>query len=251
MAVIDTHTHVGESLLIPEHFSEVELLATMDKWGVDVSLVMPHSHGAPTPEAAHDRVHALIQEHPGRFFGIADLNPMLSEAAYWKEAERCVTGLGFVAIKLHPLLHPCNPLWPRVTKVFEVARHFRIPVITHTGQGSPFSLPALLISRAREFPDVTIVLAHAGANFYTSEAIVAAQVCDNILLEPSWCGPHRVKEAINKLGSDRIMFGSDVPLNVAVELTKYRTIGLTDDQLEDCLGRNAARVYRLSVAASR
>ena len=246
MPVIDTHTHLGGSWLFPEDFGEAELLGTMDKWGVDISLVMPHSHGTPTAEAAHDQVYDLVQKHPARFFGIADLNPMLSDAAYRKEAERCIRTLGFVAIKLHPLLHPCNPLWPSVTKVFEAAQKLRVPLIVHTGTGSPFSLPSLLIPRAKEFPDVTIVLAHAGNNFYISEAIIAAQCCDNILLEPSWCGPHRVKEAVHKLGAERILFGSDVPLNVIVELTKFRNIGLTDAQVEQCLGGNAIRVYKLA-----
>jgi len=91
------------------------------------------------------------------------------------------------------------------------------------------------------------VLAHAGNKFYVAEAIIAAQCCDNILLEPSWCGPHRVKEAVYKLGAGRILFGSDLPLNVIVELTKFRNIGLTDTQLEQCLSGNAIREYKLPV----
>ena len=126
------------------------------------------------------------------------------------------------------------------------------PAITGAGDrphrdGLPFSLPSLLIPRAKEFPELRIVLAHAGNNFYVAEAIIAAQCCDNILLEPSWCGPHRVKEAVHKLGAGRILFGSDLPLNVIVELTKFRNIGLTDTQLEQCLSGNAIREYKLPV----
>ncbi len=247
MLVIDSHTHLGGSLVTESVYTEAELLAAMEKWSVAISLVIPLPHGTPSPEAMHDRIYGLTQEKPDRFFGVADLNPMLSEEAYWKEAQRCFKDLGFVALKLNPRLHPCNPLSRFATKVFEVGKHFKVPVIVHTGLGSPFSLPSLMITRAREFPDVSIILAHAGATYYTSEAIVAAEICDNIWLEPSWCGSDRVKEAIRKLGSARVMMGSDVPINLPVELTKYRTLGLTDGQLEDCLARTAAHVFRLPI----
>jgi uncharacterized protein len=247
MVIIDTHTHVGGSFLIDEEYPEDWIIDGMRRWGVNVSLVMPHSHGTPDPERAHDRVFTFIQNNAGTCFGIADINPMLSDEAYWKEATRCVNDFGFVALKLHPLLHPCNPLAKSATKVFEAAKFLGVPVISHTGLGSPFSLPALLISRAREFPDVPIVMAHAGQNFYIAEAVIAAEVCENLFLEPSWCGAHRVKDAIRKLGSQRFMMGSDSRLNIPVELTKYRTIGLSDQELEDCLGGTAARVFRLPV----
>mgnify|MGYP003705258197 CR=1 FL=1 len=84
-----------------------------------------------------------------------------------------------------------------------------------------------------------------GYNSYTSEAIIAAQLCENIYLESSWTGPGRVKEAIKKLGSERVMMGADQLINVPWELTKIRTIGLTDAQMEDVLGGTAAKVFRL------
>jgi uncharacterized protein len=248
MTIVDTHTHLGGSYLMDEEYPEEWILGGMRQWGVGMSLVMPHSHGMPDAERAHDRVFAFVQQHKATCFGVADINPMLPEELYWKEATRCIKELGFVALKLHPLLHPCNPLAKSATKVFEAAKALGVPVISHTGLGSPFSLPSLLISRAREFPDLPIVMAHAGQNFYIAEAVIAAQVCDNLFLEPSWCGAHRVRDAIRALGSERFMWGSDSRFNIPVELTKYRTIGLSGKELEDCLGATAARVFRLPVA---
>jgi uncharacterized protein len=247
MLIVDSHIHLGASRVTESVYTEAHLLATQEKWGVDVSVVLPLPYAVPSQEAVHDRIYHLSQEHPGKFFGVVELSPSLEDEPYWKEAERCFTQLGFVAVKLHTYLQPVNPLSTFANKVFEVAKHFKVPVIVHTGLGVPFAMPSLLIPRAKEYPDVPIILSHAGNNIYTAEAIIAAQLCDNIILEPSWCSNTRVKEMVKKIGSDRVMMASDGPANVPVELTIFKTIDLTDAQLEDCLGRTAVRVLKLPI----
>jgi predicted TIM-barrel fold metal-dependent hydrolase len=43
------------------------------------------------------------------------------------------------------------------------------------------------------------------------------------------------------------MFGGDLPTNVPVELTKYRTLDLSDEEREWCLWRTARDVFDLPV----
>ena len=90
-----------------------------------------------------------------------------------------------------------------------------------------------------------IVLAHAGFAVYTAEAYVAAVECDNIYLEPSWCAVHELKWLINELGPDRILFGSDLPENLPVELVKYESLNLPPQDLAACLGGTAARLFQI------
>lgn len=245
MLTIDSHTHLGISRLSENEYTEEMQLENQKKWGIDVSIVLPIPKCPSGPNAAHDRIHQLCITNPGRFYGVIDLDPSMDDDAYWKESERCVKELGFVGVKLHTYFHPCNPLSPFTDKVFQMAAKFDIPVIVHTGLISTFGLPSLQVQRAKEFPDVRIILAHMGYNAYTAEAILAAQICENIYLETSWTGPGRVREAIRKLGSEKVMMGADQLINVPWELTKIRTIGLTDSQLEDVLGGTAAKVFKL------
>ncbi len=247
MKIINSHSHLGNSRLADVTYTEAMLIESQEKWGVDVTIVLPIPKSPAGTVAAHDQIYRLCQDKPGRFFGILDIDPSIDDETYWKEAERCVKELGFVGVKLHTYYHPCNPLTRFTDKVYEMAKHFRIPVIVHTGLIVPFGLPSLQIQRARQFPDVKIILAHMGYNAYTAEAIIAAQVCENIFLETSWTGPGRVKEAIKTLGSERVMMGADQLINVPWELTKIRTIGLNDTQLEDCLARTAIKVFQLPV----
>jgi hypothetical protein len=121
-----------------------------------------------------------------------------------------------------------------------------VPVIVHTGLGVPWSLPSLSIPQARRHPQLPIILAHAGHGLYTDEAYVAASECPNIYLEPSWSPVHKVKWLIDKLGAARILFGSDLPGNVPVELAKYRALGLSAEDLSRCLGGTCTKLFRLA-----
>ena len=156
-----------------------------------------------------------------------------------------INDLGFVAIKLHPEAYCCAANAPQAKKVYEAARALKVPVMIHTGNGVASALPSLAIAAARAYPDVTFVLAHAGGGMFGSEALVAAQVCPNIYLETSWCPVYVLKNFVESIGCERLMFGTDNPDNVGVELAKYRALHLSDEQLAWCLGHTAETVFSL------
>ena len=224
---------------------EDELLATLAAHGIAAALVMPHPHQGAEVTAVHDRIARLAARRPGIVFGMASLSPRLEEAVYRREITRCIRELGFRAIKLDPAVHALPSNHPRCEIVYALARELRVPVLIHTGMGVPNALPALVIPPALRYPDVTIVLAHAGFAVFTPEALVAAEVCPNIVLEPSWCASYQVAEMVRALGAARVQYGSDHPSNVASELAKLRALGLTADELALVLGGTASRVFGL------
>lgn len=244
MEIVDTHGHLGPSPSGSAETGEAEVLAAMDANGVAVTLVMPQSLQA-DERAAHDRVYAFVQANPGRIFGMASISPLWDEEAYYAEARRCVRELGFKAIKLHPGSYSTAPTYDRAEKVFRAAAELGVPVIVHTGLGAPASQPSLLVPRARQFPDLPIILAHAGYVVHCEEALVAAQQCDNLYLEPSWCQYYNAKKMTQTIGSERMLMGSDHPANLAVELAKWRATGLPEPDLANALGRTARRLFRV------
>ena len=244
MKIIDSHCHLGVSKLSGRTITGEDLLRTMETHDVEIALAMPHAVTG-DPIAAHDAVAELCQRHPRRFRGIVNLSPLWDEADYRREATHYVRDKGFVALKLNPMQHLTSPLMANASKVFDAATDLEVPVIVHTGMGTPWSLPSLCIPQARRHPDIPIVLAHAGYAIYTDEAYVAASECPNIYLEPSWCSIHKLEWLVRQVGTERIMFGSDLPANVPVELTKYRSLGLDADNLANCLERTARQVFRI------
>jgi predicted TIM-barrel fold metal-dependent hydrolase len=243
--IVDAHTHLGYSHIFSMGIAEQELIGTMDRYGIDVSVVMPAAGADIVP--THDAIAQLAEKYPGRIFGMASLTPLIGESDYAAELRRCVRELGFHAVKLHPLAHAVMPTAPAADVVFATAAELQIPVMVHTGTGVPFSLPSVLIPRALEYPDTPIILAHAGFAVYTPEAFVAAQVCSNIYLEPSWCMAHDVKRMVQQFGADRVMYGGDLPSNVPVELAKFQSLDLPEDAYEMCMAGTAIKVFKLPV----
>ena len=71
---------------------------------------------------------------------------------------------------------------------------------------------------------------------------------NNIYLETSAFGwTHRVvRGAIDKIGADRIIWGTDVPLHhIEVEMLKIKMAKLTEKELELALGLNAAKLFKI------
>lgn len=248
--IVSAHAHIGDTRVFDAESTEEALLAAMDAAGVDASIVMP-SAGCADAAAIHDRIAELGQQHPGRIFGMIQINPHTDEDIYAAEAERCVDELGFVGVKIHPLGYGVNPRSRDAEMVFRVARDLSIPVMIHTGSGLPWSLPALWIPLAQKYGDVSVVLAHAGMGIFTAEAHLAAQLCDNVYLEMSWAKPHELKWLIDDLGAQRIMMGGDLNSNLAVEVFKFRSLGLGEEALALGLGGTAIKVFNLPLKQGR
>lgn len=248
--VIDAHCHLGSSSISGVDNTEEALEAALREHSIDAALVLPHGFQDLEVARVHDRIARLAQRRPGVFFGAASLSPRITESDYRREAARCVRELGFRAIKLDPQVSALPISHRRTEVVFAAARELGVPVMIHTGPGG-FTSPVQAIAPAQAYPDVRIVLCHAGFVAMGGEAMVAAQICPNIYLEPSWCMSLQVQAMVRRFGPGRVLFGSDHISNMASELAKIRSLGFDAGQLAAVLGGTAAAVYRLSQEVQR
>ena len=248
MITIDAFCHVGDCCIFETTVGEYEIIAAIDANRVNAVILQPFP-GAPNPAATHDRIADLASRYPGRIYGVANVNPHINLDKYHQEIERCVRQLGFVGVALDTFGHSVNPNGRYAKTVFETARELGIPVVVRTGWGAPFGLPSAVLPRAREYSDVKIVLASAGAGLYTHEAYVVAREAPNVYLETSWCRSDDLRWLINELGATRIMFGSDLASNQEVELAKYRSLGLFQFQQYNVFGQTALEVFGLKGVA--
>jgi hypothetical protein len=245
--VIDAHCHIGKSLLSGVEITEEGLLATMHSHGIDMALVMPQPFQGYEPIAIHDRIARFAAAQPGVIYGMTNISCRLPEADFRREVTRCIREHSFKAIKIDPSIHAIPPNHPAAEIIFATAQELAVPVIIHTGLGAPFALPALAIPPALKYPDVTVMLAHAGYGVYYAEALVAAQLCPNIILEHSWSPSFQVEQMTKSIGAERVIFGSDHLTNVAPELAKLHALPLNDAELRAILGGNAQRIFKIPI----
>lgn len=248
--IVDAHAHIGESRVFDLKFPEKALIDGMEEHGIDVSIVQPLI-GPRSYREYHDDIADAAARYPGRIVGMTAFSPHIDRDDYFAEVERCVKELGFVGIKLHPFEMAVDPLSEDGGVAFEAASAFDVPLMVHTGTGAPFAGPAKLIPRAREFPHLSIIMAHAGLNVYTHEAMAAAEVCQNLYFEPSWCTYYHVREMIKEFGSERVMIGGDHILNFPLEKLKIDLLELGDEDRDNVMGETARRVFRLDERMSK
>lgn len=240
--IYDTHTHLG----VARHSGRVrrveDALRAMDAHGVDRSVLIPW----PVVEdhrAAHEEIGEAVRRYPDRFTGSACLYPYIPEQEFRDELRRCAEVFGFRALKLQPQFHALNPVSSRSDFLFGAALEHDLAVIVHTGSGVPFALPSLYIMPARKFPDLRIVLGHAGGPTYAAECIVAASVCPNIFVELSSLMPHHCLELCAHIPANRLMIGSDIDSSIATEIGKIIELELPEAERRQILWDTPRRVF--------
>jgi predicted TIM-barrel fold metal-dependent hydrolase len=178
-------------------------------------------------------VAAAVTRHPDRFVGFFMLDPTAEDAP--ARTERAFSELGLRCVCLFPAMQRYGLDDPRVTRIFEVAAaHPGAAVFVHCGVlslgvrkklGLPsrFDMrcgdPMALHGVATAHPDVPVIIPHFGAGFFR-ETLIAADLCPNIHVDTSssnsWMKYHPgltlpgvFRQALEALGPDRLLFGSD------------------------------------------
>lgn len=247
--LFDVHMHLGKDVVFEFNNTEQELLDGMNRYHVDGGVIQP-SVGRPylkDTREIHDQIARMCAEHTEKkLYGMASINPHFTYDDFENEAVRCVKDLHFVAIKITPVGHAVDLKTPDAFHVCETARMLGIPVMVHTGMGIPFADPINMIPIVKSFPDVTFILAHAGANFYTSQAIYIVENYKNVFIETCGSGVGEALAVVKAVGSRRVMFASDAVIQLPMEIQKYHTI-LKEEEKEDVFWRTAEEVFQVTL----
>ncbi len=238
--IVDSHTHLGDFPLFNVRLDADGLVGLMDGQGISRSVLF---------SLPNELTLEAVRRYPNRLSGLVWINPHDGEEAL-NLVERAVKDWGFKGIKMHPLLDAYLPDSDLVHPVMELARKLRVPVLFHSGH-PPWSLPWHLGNLAEAFPDVPIVMGHMGHGHivYINGALEVARKHDNIYLETSGMPMHsKIKEAVETVGVDRVMYGSDSPFgHPAFEMKKVEVSGISGDEMDRVLGENAVEVFSLKL----
>jgi len=185
--------------------------------------------------------------------------------------ERGVKEWGMKGLKLLPAAG-FYPNDESCYKLYAKADELGIPVLIHTGPEtiplySKYCYPIYLDEVANDFPDLTIILAHAGFCWW-EEAINLAATKPNIYVDLAGWQPktHRhpieefylpLRRMIDAMGLSRILFGSDWPalrlfrggqgtwvkaFMDPPDALEASGISFTTEEIESILGGNAERI---------
>jgi uncharacterized protein len=280
--LVDAHVHVarlptlsadwqawrnayGEANSIDQLYDEdgVPVPAALDEYfaaeGADhVLLFTEHSPKTTGIQPIAD-VLPVAEYNPDRFRLVANLNPHLHYPVA-AELERQVS-LGAVACKIHPVHGGFEPADRMLYPAYSWAQERGLPVIVHCGTSTfagsvnAYGDPALLDPVFRDFPDLTVVLAHGGRGWWYDQASFLTLMRPNVWLEVSGLPPQRLPDyygtALPRLAA-KMIFGTDWPgvpgvqRNARALQKVLLEAGCAAGDVAAALGGNAVQVFGLA-----
>jgi len=244
--IFDFHTHVDEVPALGWHMPVELVLQQMDDAGVDRAVIMTIVDAPAVNPNALELVADIVAAHEDRLVGFLRVHPWyVDEAAAL--IRRGVSELNIRGVKLHPTSNISAPGGDATVRIVQLAAAYGVPVMFHSGDEALVT-PWELAECAKRCPDATIVFAHSGGYAHTDDALDVAEQYDNVMLDTSAMPfPWKLREAVARLGPERVLFASDAPGALpSTELAKIDFAELDDSARRLVLGGNALRLLGMT-----
>ena len=222
--LIDAHVHIGNSFW--GNFSPEFLLEIIgENVGICSNLAGIDSYTGKDEYSANMEMISVSKRYrqikplyvcqPERSLDTNILRHMLREYA------------DFIGLKFHPEFTKLSAVSEKYDKYLKVAGEMKKPCLFHSGHiKSKYSSPLLIYEKAKQFPDVPIILGHLSTGPYPCHEQAANIIIESIeqdtatlYADVSWVEPEDVINLVEKLQntskgdySSRIMWASDAPV---------------------------------------
>jgi predicted TIM-barrel fold metal-dependent hydrolase len=227
-----------------------DLLEAMELHEIDQALLIAHP-----PVISNEFVLETCQHEP-RLLPVVNIS---KDTPKPKTALKNFAKKGARALKIHTAADGERVTSDHYHELLKAAQELGLFVILHTGcihsnliyKKPDASRAELFTPWFDEFKELTFVLAHM--NFHEPQtAMNLVLEYPNVHIDTSWQPAEIIAEAVRRVGSDRIMFGSDWPLlgnNITVGLNRIEdcveTGLITQEDAKRILGENAVRLLKL------
>lgn len=230
------------------------LLAEMDAAGVTTGVVVGRFSGR-FGSVSNDDVQAIVAAYPGRFVGIASIDPTSRRKAI-AEIDAAVAN-GFRAINIEPASYPDAMLADdrRLYPIYAHCEDRNLPVLIMAGGSAgpdlSYTVPVHLDRVAADFPDLRIVVTHGGWP-WVHEMLHIAYRRPNVYLSPdqylaNMPGMRDWIDAANGFLADRLLYASSYPFTPVKEYADwFRALPLRPEVLDRLMYRNAAGLLGLA-----
>lgn len=238
-----------------------DYLPKMDAAGIERSLLIAVRAGDIRMkggfEIPYADVHAICEQYPDRFSGLAGVDPFRGMQGL-RDLEEAVKEYGFVGAHLYP--HWCGlapdaaQYYPYYAKCCELD----IPIMMQVGHNLVYSRerrlpsvgrPITLDQVAIDFTELRLIGIHIGVP-WTDEMISMCWKHENIYTAGDayapkyWPKPY--VHYANSYGKHKVMFGTDWPvIDPERAVTEVDELGLRDDSKQMLMRDNALRVFNL------
>jgi predicted TIM-barrel fold metal-dependent hydrolase len=209
----------------------------------------------------NDWIADFTRDHRDRLLPVGSVNA-LHEAHVRDEANR-ILDLGIRLVKVHPPHQLYSPNayrteLPQLAELYLVCQERGVPVMFHTGTSifpkarNVFADPMPIDDVAIDFPDLKLILAHAGRPLYGDTAFFLARRHPNVMLDLSGIPPKSLLRFIPRLRelADKALWGTDWPspgvASMRGNVEAFLELGLGEEAEQKILWSNAQSLFGAS-----
>ena len=222
------------------------LLKVGDKVGIDHYIVQSVATTPHQVRSINDFIAESVENGNGRFTGLGTLHPDTEDL---DGDIKHLMELGLKGVKLHPDIQRFKIDDYRCLKIYEKCEEKGLPILMHTGDRRyDFSNPNRLLPVMEIYTGLTVIGAHLGGWSVWEEAAEKLSGLPNLYVDCSSSlysiSSEEAKKIIYSYGVDKVLFGTDYPMwNPATELERFFNIGLTEEENEKILSKNAEKLF--------
>ncbi len=221
--IIDTHAHIGKMLTF--NMPEENVLYSMEKYGIDFSLVS----NVEATENSHSgmKIPKIFQKSQNRVLEkslkFARENSDKIGLLPWLKIRQELPDEKFIkllkenrdiiyGLKLHPFHSRTAPDDEKLEPIYRLAKEYNLPIVSHTG-GCEEANSQRLYNAAKKHPEINFVMVHMDLGTDNEQAIRLLGELPNLYGDTTWVPVASTIKAIEKWGSEKILFGSDNPID--------------------------------------
>ena len=241
---IDAHAHLRlqpgavEKLLGIMDGLEIEKTVVVAGGTISPELLSLHfaKGGSQDVDIDNAAIQSACASSRGRLLPFYFANPLRGAQPYISAAK------DFFGLKLAPIVHGVPFSDPRMHDLIAAAASLRHPIYLHCLPHDGFSV-ADLVQLAAAHPTASIIMGHGGVGHGDFHGISLIAPQPNIFFEISGSFSFATKIAWQKLGAERVLFGSEYPLqDHRVELEKMRCLDVPESDYRKMMRDNILRL---------
>ncbi len=217
------------------------ILENMDAGGVQRSVIYPVTWNHYV-EKSNREIADAAAKHPGRFIGLARVNPVSTGGIAL--LEKALSLKGMAGIRLRPFNDKFSLSDPSVERVFSLAEERKIPIAVD-GEKDKEAFVSLL----KKHTKVPVILMHLGdfGNWVWQNGKAYMELLEQVphfYMATCFEIIHFFLEEAIRRAPRKVVFGSDSPsLPPSMELKKIEVMKLPDEDLARVVGGNLSGIF--------
>ena len=237
MEIIDSHTHWGPSVTMGIEVTTEELLRQAEQCNVSRIVIFPF----PSMALADEKINERLLDEANR---VKKFIPYY----YIPESMKPIPDKGFYGGKWHWMrgVQDCSSNYealedPKLGKFIEASERIDLPIVFE----EELRFTETFIRKTKNLKIIIPHLGMLGGN--PIDFLNTFRARENVYFDTALASPDTVMNFIEKIGYERILFGSDIPFGtMKLELEKVLSLPIEDDKKEWILSKNLRRLIGLS-----